>query len=60
MAEIVNLRGARKVKARTEVVAKADANRAKHGVPKCARDLAKARNESSARMAEAHKLGGKS
>ena len=34
MAEIVNLRQARKAKARSEAEKKADANRVKHGVAK--------------------------
>jgi len=34
VAEIVNLRQARKAKARSEAEKKADANRAKHGVAK--------------------------
>ena len=42
MGEIVNLRHARKAKVRAETAAQADANRAKHGVTKRERDLAKA------------------
>ncbi len=56
MAEIVNLRRARKEKARGEKDAKAEANRIQHGTPKAARKLAKACAEKSARDIEAHKL----
>jgi hypothetical protein len=56
MAEMVNLRRARKAKARVEVALQADANRAKHGVPKRERDLVKTRAEKAANLIEAHKL----
>jgi hypothetical protein len=56
MAEIVNLRRARKAKARGDKAAQADANRIKHGVAKPVRDLAKARNEKQSRDTDAHKL----
>jgi hypothetical protein len=56
MAEIVNLRRARKAKARTERETEADANRSKHGVAKAVRDLAKARNEKEKHAAGARKL----
>ena len=56
MAEIVNLRRARKAKARDGKAREAEANRAKHGTPKPARDLGKARAEKDARDVEAHKL----
>ncbi len=56
MAEIVNLRRARKGKARAEKDREADANRAKHGVAKPARDLAKAREAKAAHEIDAHKL----
>jgi hypothetical protein len=55
MAEIVNLRRARKQKARTEKDKSAEANRVTHGTPKDLRDLAKARSEKSARDLDAHK-----
>jgi hypothetical protein len=54
--EIVNLRRARKNKARDEKAAKADANRTKHGVAKPVRDLAKARREKAQHAVDAHKL----
>jgi hypothetical protein len=56
MAEIVNLRRARKAKARTAKEAEAAGNRAKHGVAKSLRDLAKARDDLSKRAVEAHQL----
>jgi hypothetical protein len=56
MAEIVNLRRVKKAKARAEKSAEADANRAKHGVAKPMRDLAKARDEKEKKIVDAHKL----
>jgi hypothetical protein len=56
MADIINLRRARKNKARAEKAAKADANRVTHGIAKPARDLAKARREKDKRVVDAHKL----
>ena len=56
MAEIVNLRRARKNRARADKEREADANRVKHGVAKPVRDLAKARAEKDKREADAHKL----
>ena len=55
MAEIVNLRRARKEKTRAQKGKTAEANRVTHGTPKSLRDLAKARSEKSARDLEAHK-----
>jgi hypothetical protein len=55
MAEIFNLRQARKAKARDEKAKGADANRILHGTPKSLRNLAKARSEKSARELDAHK-----
>ncbi len=55
MAEIVNLRQARKAKARDEKAKTAEANRTLHGTPKHLRNLAKARSEKSARDLDAHK-----
>ena len=55
MAEIVNLRRARKAKARDEKAKAADANRTLHGTPKHLRNLAKARSEKAARELDAHK-----
>ncbi len=56
MAEIVNLRRARKAKARDAKTAEADANRVQHGVAKAVRDLAKARAEKDKHDVDARKL----
>jgi hypothetical protein len=56
MAEIVNLRRARKAKARAHQAEKAEANRTRHGIAKPVRDLAKARAEKDKSIADAHKL----
>ena len=56
MADIINLRRARKAKSRQAQAAKAEANRAKHGVAKSVRTLAKARREKDEHAADAHKL----
>ncbi|HEX3809725.1 MAG TPA: DUF4169 family protein [Rhizomicrobium sp.] len=56
MAEIVNLRRVKKAKARVEKSTAAEANRAKHGVAKQVRNLAKARAQKETRTADAHKL----
>ncbi|HXS06295.1 MAG TPA: DUF4169 family protein [Rhizomicrobium sp.] len=55
MAEIVNLRRARKAKARDEKEKTADANRLLHGTPKNLRNLAKARSDKAMRDLNAHK-----
>jgi Domain of unknown function (DUF4169) len=59
MAEIANLRRARKAKGRAEKDRTADANRVKHGVAKPVRDLAKARAEKDRHTADMHKLDDK-
>jgi len=59
MGEIVNLRRARKAKARSEASAQAGAHRAKHGVSKSVRDLARARAEKSERDLASRKLDNK-
>ena len=56
MAEVVNLRRARKAKGRAEKARVADANRTKHGVAKSVRDLAKARAAKEQGDLEARKL----
>lgn len=56
MAEIVNLKRARKAKARDEAERKAEANRVKHGVAKSTRKLAEQQKEKSKRDVEAHRL----
>jgi len=55
MAEIVNLRRARKAKAKSEKDKAAEANRVTHGTPRQVRDLAKARTDKAARDLDAHK-----
>ncbi|HTT96460.1 MAG TPA: DUF4169 family protein [Rhizomicrobium sp.] len=56
MAEIVNLRRARKAKGRAEKDRAADANRAKFGTPKSLRAQNLAEAEKAARDVEGHKL----
>jgi hypothetical protein len=56
MAELINLRRAKKAKARADRAAEADANRTKHGIAKPVRDLAKARTEKELRDVDARKL----
>jgi len=55
MADIVNLRQARKAKARDGKAKDADANRAAHGRTKADKSLTKARAEKAARDLDAHK-----
>lgn len=55
MAEIVNLRRAKKAKARVEKEKAADENRAKFGTPKAVHDLSKARVEKASRDLAGHK-----
>jgi hypothetical protein len=56
MGEIVNLRRARKQKARAEDAARAEANRARFGTPKAERRSREAEQERAARAHEGHKL----
>jgi hypothetical protein len=56
MAEIVNLRRARKAKARKEKAAEADRNRVAHGTPKQVRDVTEARSEKAGAQLEGHRL----
>lgn len=55
MAEIVNLRQARKAKARAGKEAEAAANRAKFGRSKAEKDLEAARRKLADKAVEAHK-----
>lgn len=55
MAEIVNLRQAKKQAARKTARSVADANAAKHGRTKADRELEKARAEKAARELGGHK-----
>jgi hypothetical protein len=56
MAEIVNLRTARKRKARDEEAAKAEQNRVLFGRTKAEKNKSKAEAELAARRLEGHKL----
>lgn len=56
MTEIVNLRLARKARARSEKEADAAKNRAKFGMPKAQRKLARARDELDEKQLEGHRL----
>ena len=55
MAELINLRRARKAKGKAEKERTAEANRITHGTPKDLRDLNKARAEKAARDLDGHK-----
>jgi len=55
MAEIINLRTARKRKARAEASATADQNRILFGRTKAEKDLTKAKSEQAARLLDGHK-----
>jgi hypothetical protein len=55
MAEIVNLRLARKARARTEAEGKAAANRAAHGQTKAERAAAQAHRDALARRVDQHR-----
>ena len=56
MAEIINLRRARKGKARAEKEKAAEANRVLHGTPKHLRNLAEARKDKADEALSGHKL----
>ena len=56
MAEVINLRLARKAKARTEKQREAEANRAAHGESKAARLARKAEGARNARVLDGAKL----
>lgn len=55
MGEIVNLRRARKQKARDAQVAVADANRARHGRTKAEREVEEARRAADERALDGHR-----
>ena len=59
MAEIINLRRARKNQDRAEAAKQADANRIKFGRSKAVKILAKAENEIATRNLDGHKRGDK-
>ena len=56
MAEIINLRRARKDKARAEKEKTAQANRVAHGTPKALKKLEQARQEQSKERLSRHRL----
>jgi hypothetical protein len=56
MAELINLRRARKAKARAEKEKQAEANRLNHGTPKALRKLEKARTELATKRLENKRL----
>ena len=56
MSPVVNLRQARKEKARRDKEAVAEANRAKHGIAKSAHKKAKVIAEKDSKRLEGHKL----
>lgn len=58
MAEIINLRQARKARAKAEKEAQAETNRVQHGTPKLLRELNKTRTEKEARELDAHRIDG--
>lgn len=59
MGEIVNLRMARKAKARDEKDAAAATNRVKHGRTKAEKTLQKSQVEAMTKQLDGHKLQGK-
>jgi hypothetical protein len=56
-AEIINLRRARKAKARVEAQASSAENRAKHGVSKVEREKTKRTKSQERSRLEAHRIG---
>ena len=59
MAELINLRRARKAKAKAEKEKTAQSNRVLHGTPKSLRNLAEARKDNADRVLSGHKLENK-
>jgi hypothetical protein len=59
MAEIINLRRARKAKEREELSSVADANRLKFGRSKAEKALSKAESQRAKKVLDAHVLDGK-
>ncbi len=57
MADIVNLKRARKQKARTQAETEAAANRLTHGRSKAERNLSRAEKETADRKLDGHKRG---
>jgi hypothetical protein len=59
MAEILNLRRARKAKERAEKEKAAEANRVLHGTPKLLRKLSEARKDKAEQRLSGHRLENK-
>ena len=59
MAELINLRRARKAKAKAEKEKTAQSNRVLHGTPKSLRNLAQARKDNADSVLSGHKLENK-
>jgi hypothetical protein len=59
MAEIINLRHARKARAKAEMAKTAEANRVLHGTPKALRNLARARKDKGDKALSGHTLDDK-
>ena len=55
MTKPINLRQARKRKARADKAKQAEANRVAHGTPKAVRDLEAVRRETLARLVDGHR-----
>jgi hypothetical protein len=60
MADIINLRRARKAKTRADAAAEADANRLKHGQTKAAKTARRADEQRASKTLDAHRLDTKS
>ena len=56
MVEIINLRRARKARAKAEKEKTAEANRVLHGTPKALRNLAEASKSKTEKVLSGHKL----
>ena len=57
MADLINLKRARKNRAKAEKEKQAEANRLLHGTPKAARNLAEARKHKADQALSGHRLG---
>jgi hypothetical protein len=56
MADIINLRRARKAKTRADAAVQADANRLKHGQTKAEKTVRRAAEKRAAKTLDAHRL----
>jgi len=59
MADIINLRRARKAKVRANAAAEADANRVKHGQTKAGKTARRSDEQRATKTLDAHKLDDK-